>query len=94
MTGVLLVLSLIHIYPLEDMDRHPVQTDSDGMVTLYHRTTPEAAAAIMRSGQFSSRENTDETFFSNQRNGPNSNYGNTVVAVRVRPEQTLSLIHI
>jgi len=73
---------------LVDMDNKPAKANDDGTLTLYHRTTPEAAAEIQRTGKFKSLENTDETFFSTQRDGPNSAYGAAVVVANVHPSKT------
>ena len=73
--------------PLVDMNGTPMEPNSDGTLTLYHRTTPEAAGIIQRTGAFKSRENTNETFFSNRQTGQSEGYGNAVVAVRVPARQ-------
>lgn len=70
---------------LVDLDGTPVNLNSDGTITLFHRTTPEAAAEIQRTGKFRSLENTNEIFFSTKPSGQAEGYGESVVAVRVRP---------
>lgn len=61
----------------------PIAVNDDGTVTIYHRTTKEAAQQIRDTGRFKSLENTDETFFSNAPTGQAEGYGDAVVAVRV-----------
>jgi hypothetical protein len=57
---------------------------------LYHRTTPEAAQAILRDKRMDSKERGD-VFFSTHRSGDNSTgYGSAVVHVRV-PEHLAEL---
>lgn len=56
---------------------------SESTVVLYHRTTPEAAAAVYASGCMVSRENTREAYFSTRRDGHAEGYGEGVVAVAV-----------
>jgi GNAT superfamily N-acetyltransferase len=59
-------------------------------IDLYHRTSPEAAAAIMRTKRMTSKENGD-VFFSTHRDSENSEgYGSAVVHVRV-PEHIAEL---
>ncbi|MBM4574814.1 hypothetical protein GS896_27540 [Rhodococcus hoagii] len=50
---------------------------------LYHRTTPDAAAAILASRSWSSKENTQEVYFSTVMDGENVGYGTAVVSVDV-----------
>lgn len=52
-------------------------------ITLYHRTTPAAAAEIRRTGKLTSRENTGEVFASTHRQGQARGYGEAVVPIRV-----------
>lgn len=59
-------------------------------IDLYHRTTPEAAAQIMRDRRMLSLENTQEAFFSNRFVGQGTGYGEGVVHVRV-PEHLAEL---
>lgn len=54
-----------------------------GVLDLYHRTTPEAAAVIYSTGRWQSRENTQEVYFSTRRDGQTDGYGDGVVHVRV-----------
>ncbi|MEO2122420.1 MAG: hypothetical protein ABGY10_03750 [bacterium] len=69
------------------MDGKPIDVNQDGTVTLYHRTTPEAAQRMRESGEFVSRENTNETFFSNKKEGQAEGYGDAIVEVRVPAQQ-------
>lgn len=58
---------------------------------LYHRTTPDAAAAILREKRMTSKENDNGLFFSTHRDGENAGgYGSAVVHVRV-PEHLAEL---
>lgn len=63
-------------------EKHVVAGDQ--MIDLYHRTTPEHAAAILHAGRFMTRENTPEAFVSNRVAGQATGYGAAVVHVRVR----------
>ena len=60
------------------------------MIDLYHRTSPEMAAEIRRTGRWLSKENTQEVYFSNRRDGQAEGYGTAVVHVRV-PESLAEL---
>jgi lipopolysaccharide biosynthesis protein len=56
-------------------------------LTLYHRTNKENADRIHKTGNFTSKENTNETFFSTHRDSEQTKgYGDHVVAVRVHPK--------
>lgn len=70
-----------------DQSGEPLAVNPDGTVTLYHRTTAENAARIAATGRFLSKENTNETFFSNKPDGQAEGYGDAVVAVRVPARQ-------
>jgi hypothetical protein len=70
---------------LYDLSGNPMAVNTDGTVTLYHRTTPEKAAALKASGKFKSLENTDETFFSSLSDGQAAGYGEALITVRVNP---------
>ncbi len=50
---------------------------------LYHRTSAEDAAAIIASGRFLSRENTQTAFFSTRRDGQAVGYGTAIVEIHV-----------
>lgn len=50
---------------------------------LYHRTSPEAAAEILRTGSMLSRENTEEAFFSTHAGHAIAGYGDALVRVRI-----------
>lgn len=73
---------------LVDMDGVPIETNPDGTVTLYHRTSQGKADAVKRTGVFRSLENTNETFFSNKLKGQAEGYGDAVIAVKVKPSAT------
>lgn len=61
-----------------------------GHLDLYHRTSPDAAAAILRTKRMDSKERGD-VFFSTHRDGDNAGgYGSAVVHVRV-PEHLAEL---
>jgi len=70
---------------LVDMDGVPMDVNPDGTITIYHRTSPEKAEQVRKTGKFLSLENTDETFFSNKLEGQAEGYGDAVVAVKVKP---------
>ena len=70
---------------LTDLKGNTPKLNDDGTITLYHRTTPEAAAEIRRTGKFVSKENTDEIFLSSKPTGQAEGYGSEVVEVRVDP---------
>lgn len=54
------------------------------VLDLYHRTTPEAAAAIMRERRMTSKEWDGSLYFSTARTGGQADgYGATIVHVRV-----------
>lgn len=72
--------------PIEDLDGNPVPVNADGTLTLYHRTTPEAADRIRSTGRFVSAENTQEVFFSTKLDGLAEGYGDAVVVVKIRPD--------
>ena len=72
---------------LVDLDGVPVQTNKDGTITLYHRTTPENAEKIRKTGKFISKENADETFFSTKLDGQGSGYGDAIIEVKVNPSE-------
>ena len=50
---------------------------------LYHRTSEEAARAIIQAGHFLTRENTREAFVSTHVDGQAAGYGTAIVHVRV-----------
>ena len=59
--------------------------NSDGTVTVYHHTSSEAADAIRRTGRLRSAGEPD--VYVTTRRDADIGYGDTVVAVRVRPDQ-------
>jgi len=70
---------------LVDLDGTPVPVNTDGTITVYHRTSAENAARIEESGRFVSEENTGEAFFSTRRDGQATGYGDAVVELRLDP---------
>jgi len=72
---------------LTDLKGNTPKLNDDGTITLYHRTSPEAAAEIRRTGKFVSKENTDEVFLSSKRTGQAEGHGSEVVEVRVDPSK-------
>jgi len=56
----------------------------DGMLDLYHRTTPEAARAILVENRFVTRENRPEAYCSTHVDGQGEGYGVAVVHLRIR----------
>ena len=67
-------------------------TDSpgSGYLDLYHRTTPEAADAILRSRSMVSKENTAEVYLSTHFDRQTQGYGEAVVHLRI-PEELAEL---
>ena len=59
-------------------------------IDLYHRTTPEAAAAIMRQRTMVTKENGHRVFFSTVPDGQAAGYGDAVIHVRI-PEHLAHL---
>tara|TARA_R100000426_G_scaffold14536_1_gene13864 strand:- start:118 stop:2886 length:2769 start_codon:yes stop_codon:yes gene_type:complete len=57
------------------------QLDDEGNVTLYHRTTPEAAKKIVETGEMTGKE--DRLFFGTRPDGQISGYGDAVVEVKI-----------
>lgn len=55
----------------------------DEMLDLFHRTDRNAAAAIYASGTMTSKENTDEAFFSTHPDGHIAGYGEALVQIRI-----------
>lgn len=60
-------------------------SDDNGYVTLYHRTSKENADKIKKSGKMSAKE--DGIFFSTQKSGYNDGYGDSVVELRIPAEK-------
>lgn len=58
---------------------------NDGFVTLYHRTTPDAAMKIVKTGKMVSKE--DRLFFGTHPEGQIEGYGESVVKVRLPIER-------
>lgn len=72
--------------PITDYHGKHVPRNKNGTLTLYHHTSPEAAAEIHKSGKWLSKENTQEIYFSNRKGEHAGNYGNSgVVKVNVHP---------
>jgi hypothetical protein len=71
--------------------KKPIPDCPDGWIDLYHRTTPEALAAITESGKMVTKENTPEVFFSTvSEGGQGDGYGSAVVWIRV-PEDDVEI---
>lgn len=58
------------------------QHNRDGMLDLFHRTTPEALEEIKRMGRMVSREQR-KVFFSNRRDGQATGFGPVIIHVQV-----------
>ncbi|WP_125778271.1 Fic/DOC family protein [Antribacter gilvus] len=71
--------------PRDAVVDQPEQQETEmSTLDLYHRTTPEAAAAILAEGRFLTRENTPEAYTSNRAvSDTTEGYGDAVVHVRV-----------
>ena len=70
---------------LSDLKGNKPKLNDDGTITFYHRTSPESAAEIRKTGKFLSKENTEELFLSSKPTGQAEGYGSEVVEVRVDP---------
>lgn len=74
---------------INDIKEVGAEIDSNGYVTLYHRTTPENAKQIYETGKMKAKE--DGLFFSTNENGENnSNYGDAIVKLKM-PAENLEL---
>jgi hypothetical protein len=72
---------------LTDYHGQPIETGPDGKLTLYHRTNEPAREEIYKTGKFTSKENTNETFFSdNLESEYGKGFGDHVVAVKIDPK--------
>ena len=72
--------------PLYDFGNgDPIPVNSDGTITLYHRTNANPDE-IKNSGGFISKENTDEIFVSTKRDGQGEGYGENVIELRVKQD--------
>ncbi len=72
---------------IEGLGGQPVKLNSDGTITLFHRTTPEIAERIRQTGIFQTPTPSEEVFFSNLREGQAEGFGDAVVEVRLLPSQ-------
>lgn len=75
-------------HPWGEWDRSRSHADlsdcnKDGMIDLYHRTTPEAKAEILRTRRWASRENNRMVYFSNRIDGQAAGYGEAIVHIRI-----------
>jgi len=68
---------------LEELSiHHPeAEVDTDGNVTVYHRTSAERAKKIKETGIMIAKE--DALFFSSKETGYNDGYGDTVVKLKI-----------
>lgn len=58
--------------------------DDETLIDLYHRTSPEAAEAVLRQRSMLSKENTGEAYFSTRPDGPAVlGYGEAVIHIRI-----------
>ncbi len=74
---------------LEELQiHHPAaEVDTKGNITVYHRTTKENADSIYRTGTMSAKE--DALFFSSKKDGYATDYGDTVVALKIPSTELL-----
>jgi endonuclease III len=70
---------------IDELNDNNAQIDEDGMVTVYHRTTPEKKAEIEKTGEMKGLE--DGVFFSTTETGQSQGYGNAVVKLKIPVEQ-------
>ena len=61
------------------------KVSADGRITVYHRTSKESAAEIRKTGIMKANE--DALFFSSKREGYASDYGDTVLALKIPSTQ-------
>ena len=73
---------------LEDLNGTPVKSNSDGTITLYHRTTPKNAENIKKTKKWISKENTQEIWFSTHKHGQAESFGNGIVKIKIHPRYT------
>ena len=57
------------------------KVDTNGNVTVYHRTNADAAEKIRKTGIMIAKE--DALFFSSEDNGYASDYGDTVITLKI-----------
>lgn len=74
--------------PWGEWDRSRYHADlsrcnKDAMVDLYHRTTTEAKAEILRTRRWVSQENNGMVYFSNRIDGQAAGYGEAVIHIRI-----------
>lgn len=62
--------------------------NKDGWIDLYHRTTPEAKAEILRTREWRSQENHGKVYFSNRIDGQAAGYGDAVIHIRLPIQAT------
>jgi hypothetical protein len=73
---------------LVDYSGKPIPTNTNGTITLYHWTSEAAAKQIAKTGRFISKENSNETFFSNKPDSDGgSGFGDYIVEVQVSPNR-------
>ena len=70
---------------IDELNDNKAEIDEDGMVTVYHRTTPENKAEIERTGEMQGLE--DGVFFSTTETGQSQGYGDAVVKLKIPVEQ-------
>lgn len=63
------------------------QVTEDGLVTVYHRTTPESAEIIRSSGHMTPKE--DGLFFSTSRTGQAEGFGDEVIEMQIPADRLL-----
>ena len=70
---------------IDELSDNKAEIDEDGMVTVYHRTTPENKEEIERTGEMQGLE--DGVFFSTTETGQSQGYGDAVVKLKIPVEQ-------
>ena len=70
---------------IDELNDNNAEIDEDGMVTVYHRTTPEKKSEIEKTGNMKGLE--DGVFFSTKETGQNQGYGNAIVKLKIPVEQ-------
>ena len=72
---------------IDELNDNKAEIDEEGMVTVYHRTTPENKVEIERTGEMQGLE--DGVFFSTTETGQNQGYGDAVVKLKIPVEQLI-----
>jgi hypothetical protein len=72
---------------IDELSDNKAEIDEDGMVTVYHRTTPDKKAEIEKTGNMKGLE--DGVFFSTKETGQAEGYGDAIVKLKIPVEQLI-----